>query len=328
MGSVGFLLADWSIELIRYRSKKRKAKAESKKKEKHQRGFSTQTEAVCCFSCREKSINISCQTEKINAFETERVKLLNLFTFGESENNVDVIETIETMLREVSSLRIDLVQLKEEELRMATDAERQLGERDRAHSEIVRSLEIVMAEKEKQMLQSSNLLRQQLAESKREIQKLQRQLTQLENSRRIPAEGSLDQEMNSLIMVLDMKREETNQLKATNNRLRLEMERFSGLEVKLQVEMQKTEEMNAVINMKNEQLRQVLDEYDSVQQQLEVEVSAHLACQQELEKNQWTKESFLLENEKRWKDINNQKMSGMVLDVVQKEKALAYSFNY
>jgi len=39
---VGFLLADWSIELIR--SKKRKAKAESKKKEKHQRGFSTQTE--------------------------------------------------------------------------------------------------------------------------------------------------------------------------------------------------------------------------------------------------------------------------------------------
>merc|ERR1712128_303482 len=215
---------------------------------------------------------------------------------------------------------------KEDEFRMATDAERQLGERDRAQSEIVRSLEIVMAEKEKQILQSSNLLRQQLAESKSEIQKLQRQ--QLENSRRIPAEGSFDQEMNSLIMVLDMKREETNQLKATNNRLRLEMERFSGLEVKLQVEMQKTEEMNAVINMKNEQLRQVLDEYDSVQQQLEVEVSAHLACQQELEKNRWTKESFLLENEKRWKDINNQKMSGMVLDVVQKEKALAYSFNY
>merc|ERR1712128_76401 len=217
---------------------------------------------------------------------------------------------------------------KEDEFRMATDTERQLSKRDRAHSEIVRSLEIVMAEKDKQMLQSSNLLGQQLAESKREIQKLQRQLTQLENSRRIPTEGSLDQEVNSLIMVLDMKREETNQLKATNNRLRLEMERFSGLEVKLQVEMQKTEEMNAVINMKNEQLRQVLDEYDSVQQLLEVEVSARLACQQELEKNRWTKESFLLENEKRWKDINNQKMSGMVLDVVQKEKALAYSFNY
>ena len=124
-----------------------------------------------------------------------------------------------------------------------------------------------------------------------------------------------------------MKRMETEQLKAANNSLRLEMGRFGGLEVKLQVEMQKTEEMNAVINMKNEQLRQVLDEYDSVQQPLEGEVSAHLACQQELENNQWGKETFLLENEKRWKEINNQKMSGMVLDVVQKEKALAYSFN-
>ena len=39
--------------------------------------------------------------------------------------------------------------------------------------------------------------------------------------------------------------------------------------------------MNAVINMKNDQLRQVLDEYDNVQHQLEVEVSVHLACQQE-----------------------------------------------
>ena len=126
-----------------------------------------------------------------------KANLHKLTSCDDSKSDVDVIETIETMLREVSSLRVDLVQLKEEELRMATDAERQLGERDRAHSEIVRSLEIVMAEKEKQMLQSSNLLRQQLAESKSEIQKLQRQ--QLENSRRIPTEVSLDQEMNSLV---------------------------------------------------------------------------------------------------------------------------------
>merc|ERR1711881_62471 len=126
----------------------------------------------------------------------------------------------------------------------------------------------------------------------------------------------------------DMKKEETDQLKAANNSLKLEMERFTGPDMKLQVQKQKTEEMNAVINMKNEQLRQVLDEYDRVQQQLEVEVSAHLACQQELEKSQWSKESFLLENEKRWKEISNQKMSGMVLDVVQKEQALAYSFNW
>ena len=51
----------------------------------------------------------------------------------------------------------------------------------------------------------------------------------------------------------------------------------------------------------------MLDEYDSMQEQLEVEVSVHLDCQQELEKSQWAKENFLLENEKRWKEVANQK---------------------
>ena len=59
MGSVGFLLADWSIEIIRdeykelaklfldilhFRSKKRKAKAESNKLKKNQKECSVQTE--------------------------------------------------------------------------------------------------------------------------------------------------------------------------------------------------------------------------------------------------------------------------------------------
>jgi len=284
-----------------------------------------QTEATRCLSCSDKSIQISSQSETINKHVIDKEHLKKLFCC--EDNDDAVIKNAERMLEEASAVRSEMELLKKNELKMAAGVGRQLAERDSAHSERVRSLEIVMAEKEKQMLQSSNILRQQLAAAKREIQQLQRQLAQLQNNTNILSSGSLDQELDSLRMVLDIKRMETEQLKAANNSLVLEMERFGGLEVKLQVEMQKTEEMNAVINMKNEQLRQVLDEYDSVQQQLEVEVSAHLSCQQELENNQWGKETFLLENEKRWKEINNQKMSGMVLDVVQKEKALAYSFN-
>ena len=62
------------------------------------------------------------------------------------------------------------------------------------------------------------------------------------------------------------------QLRAANNSLHIDLERYNGIEVQLQVEKQKVEEMNSVIKMKNEQLRQVLDEYDSVQHQLEIEV--------------------------------------------------------
>jgi len=327
MGSVGFLLADWSIELIRYRSKKRKAKAERKKNEKHQRENSSQTEEAICISCSEKSDQISVQNRKLSEYKTAREKLIRLLSCKADICDLDIIERVEEIRREASAVKSEMEKLQEERLKMTESVGRQLEEKDTAHSEIVRSLEIVVAEKEKQLLQSSNQMRQQLLSSTTETQQLRRKIASLERGTRKPMEGSLEQEMDSLKMVLDMKKEETDQLKAANNSLKLEMERFTGLDMKLQVQKQKTEEMNAVINMKNEQLRQVLDEYDRVQQQLEVEVSAHLACQQELEKSQWSKESFVLENEKRCCEISNQKMSGMVLDVVQKEQALAYSFN-
>ena len=54
--------------------------------------------------------------------------------------------------------------------------------------------------------------------------------------------------------------------------LRLDLERFNSVDLQLQVEKQKTEEMNSVIKMKNDHLHQLLDEYDHLQHQLEIEV--------------------------------------------------------
>jgi len=156
---------------------------------------------------------------------------------------------------------------------------------------------------------------------------------ELAEKRREALEASLieNEELHtSLGLVEDEKaalKEENDELRACNNTLRLDLERFNGVDIQLQVEKQKTEEMNSVIKMKNDQLRQLLDEYDNVQHQLEIEVAAHMSCQQELEKIQWDKDNFLIENEKRWKELENQKKSGLILDVVRKEKAVAYSFN-
>jgi len=324
MGSMGILLADWSIELIR--SRKRKAKQQKKNvNEKQQQECSAQTEAYNCISCREKTGQISLQSERISKYESERNCLTQIIPCDDSTGNV--VESVENIVKELSILRGEVEQLQKDGLRMGESVGRQLSERDDAHSERVRSLEIMMAEKEKQLIQSAQVLRQQLAAAKREIQQLQRQLENMGSDKRVTAAASLEQEVDSLRMVLDMKKQETEQLKAANNSLILEMERFGGLEVKLQVQMQQTEEMNAVINMKNEQLKQVLDEYDAVQEQLEVEVSAHFACQQELESSQWNRQNFLVENEKKWKDVTNQEKSGLILDVIQKEQAVAYSFN-
>merc|ERR1719431_1995650 len=182
------------------------------------------------------------------------------------------------------------------------------------------------------MLQASNELRGQLAAAEKETKQLTNQLSQLEvevmdRSRVTAGTDSWQQEVESLQLVIEMKREEVDQLKAANNSLRLELERLGVVELQLQVERQRTEEMDAVIHMKNDQLRQVLDEYDAVQHQLEIEVSAHLCCQQELEKVQWTRDSFIADT-KNWKNLTNRKESaGLVMDVVAKDKGVAYSFN-
>merc|ERR1719458_1626899 len=254
----------------------------------------------------------------------------------------DVVAAVEDLVAEAAQLRTELEQLRAEGRTMAERVGRQLGDRDNAHAEKVRSLESLMAEKEKQLLQSSNLLRQQLAQGKKEREALQRQLDEkISSSPNLSSSSSnsnsttnWEAECNSLKLVLEIRRDEAEQLKAANNSLRLELERFQGLETQLQVQKQRAEELGLVVAMKNDQLRQVLDEYDSVQQQLEVEVSAHLACQQELERSQWVAESILSPaqqspaREKTWKNLSNQVESGLILDVVQKgEKGLAYSFN-
>merc|ERR1712029_1116497 len=240
-------------------------------------------------SCSEKIQEITKINETLTEYQNEKNRLSQMFG---SES--DVLESVETVLKEATEKKSEMDKLKEDNLGLAENVAVQLRERDKAHSERVRSLEIVMNEKEKQLLQSSNVMRQQLASAKLESQQLQKQIETFETKKRRLESGNLEQELDSMLVVVDK---------------------------------QKVEEMNSVIKMKNEQLRQVLDEYDNVQHSLEIEIAAHTSCQQELEKIQWDKENFLMENEKKWKELENQKKSGLILDVVRKDKALAYSFN-
>merc|ERR1719422_2090351 len=322
---MGFFLCDWSVEFLRSQKKKaKKLRQKEAERLENLRELSVQTDVSedSCNSCSEKIQEITKINETLTEYQNEKNRLSQMFG---SES--DVLESVETVLKEANEKKSEMDKLKVENVQLAENVAVQLRERDKAHSERVRSLEIVMNEKEKQLLQSSNVMRQQLASAKLESQQLQKQIETFETKKKRLENGNLEQELDSMLVVIDMKKEENDQLKAANNSLRLDLERYNGLEIQLQVEKQKTEEMNSVIKMKNEQLRQVLDEYDNVQHQLEIEVAAHMSCQQDLEKIQWDKENFLMENEKRWKELQNQKKSGLILDVVRKDKAVAYSFN-
>lgn len=330
MGSMGFFLCDWSVEFIRYRSQKKRAKKQAEKDaEKSSRfvEFAVQTDEVATEGTEGTEgtgAELEVARQRVQHYSSQNNRLSQLVG-GVAET--DLVDRVEGILSQAAERETELARLREDNLVMSESVAVQLRERDKAHSERVRSLEILMTEKEKQLLQNTNSIRQQLAAAKQEAQQLQKQAEKTETNKMKFEEGSLEQELESMMVVLDMKKEETDQLKACNNTLRLDLERYTGLEIQLQVEKQKTEEMDSVIKLKNEQLRQLLDEYDHVQHQLEIEVAAHMSCQQELEKIQWDKENFLIENEKRWKELENQKKSGLILDVVRKEKAVAYSFN-
>merc|ERR1719192_2876444 len=140
-------------------------------------------------------------------------------------------------------------------------------------------------------------------------------------------EAKLGEEIVNLRRGLDLKRNEVDKLKAEKNSMVLEMERVAKMELELKLQKQKVEDMTAVIELKNDQLGQVLDKYDSLQQELEIEVSAHLFCQQELERSLVEKDMLFRENERRWMEVTSTNEKGMILDVVNKEKGLAYRYD-
>merc|ERR1712106_157180 len=211
---MGFILADWSIELIRSRTRRRKTKKGNTApahNTKHTEG------PPFCPECNEISGRLSAQTETISGLREERKCLTNLLAGDESERELDNLENVKKVMKEALTVRIEIDQLKEERLRMAEGIGRQLTDRDTTHAGKVKEMEALKVEKEKQLFQSSSLLRQQLAAAEKQVKQLQ---GQLENSN--PGTG---EEMNRLRQVLDMKKVEVDQLKAEKNGLTIELER-------------------------------------------------------------------------------------------------------
>jgi len=313
MGSMGFLLADWSIELIRSRNRKGKNKKSKKSTE-------SAADIISCKDCITLSHQLAHNTSTVQGLREERKGVTKVLEVEESESEIDLVTHVEKLMREAKAMKDEVTELKTERLKMAESIGRQLTNRDSTHAEKVKEIEAVKMEKERQLLQSSSLLKQELAAAKKQLKMLEGKSAGLEGDR-------LEEELVSLRKGLNLKKNEVDKLKAEKNSMVLEMERVAKMEVELKLQKQKVEEMTAVIELKNDQLGQVLDKYDSLQQELEIEVSAHLFCQQELERSLVEKDMLYRENERRWREVTSTKEKGMILDVVNKEKGLAYRYD-
>jgi len=310
MGSMGFLLADWSIELIRSRNSRKKNKKSKK----------AAADIPPCKDCITLAEQLATHSLTVQALREEREGVTKVLEVEETESEHDLVTLVEKVMKETKALKEEVTELKAERLKMAESIGRQLTDRDNSHEEKIKEIEAVRTEKERQLLQSASLLRQELAAAKKELKMLERNKTGIE-------EGKLEEEIVSLRKGLDLKKSEVDKLKAEKNSMVLEVERVDKMEVELKLQKQKVEDMTSVIKLKNDQLGQVLDKYDNLQQELEIEVSAHLSCQQDLERSLMEKEMILRENERRWMEMTSSNQKGMILDVVNKEKGLAYRYN-
>jgi len=313
MGSMGFLLADWSIELIRSRNRKGKNKKSKKSTE-------SAADIIPCKDCITLSHQLAHNTSTVQGLREERKGVTKVLEIDDSKSEIDLVTHVEKLMREAKAMKDEVTELKTERLKMAESIGRQLTNRDSTHAEKVKEIEAVKMEKEKQLLQSSSLLKQELTAAKKQLKMLEGNSTGIEGDR-------LEEELVSLRKGLNLKKNEVDKLKAEKNSMVLEMERVAKMEVEIKLQKQKIEDMTAVIELKNDQLGQVLDKYDSLQQELEIEVSAHLFCQQELEKSLVEKEMVSRENERRWMEVTSTKEKGMIMDVVNKEKGLAYRYD-
>merc|ERR1719312_1845767 len=133
------------------------------------------------------------------------------------------------VMKETKALKEDITELKAERLKMAESIGRQLTDRDNSHAEKIKEIEAVRMEKERQLLQSACLVRQELAAAKKEVKTLERNKTGIE-------EGKLEEEIISLRKGLDLKKSEVDKLKAEKNSMVLEMERVDKMEVELKLQ--------------------------------------------------------------------------------------------
>lgn len=341
MGSMGLLLADWSIQLIKSRRQKGKQKKENGKTEKRKDGGIDET----CTTCQSNHTELNLHRVECRSIQTQHDALVELLRQFSSELRTDpenpeledqlsnfgseksLVEYIRVLIKQSQEARIDVEAAREERNLLAEGIGRQLAERDRVHSEKLQSVEILMHEKEKQLIEAANVLRQQLTAAKRNLVHLQDREEQLIQTVNFTG-NSLEQEVQSLRIVLEMRRVEVDQLRAANNALMLEMERCLAQEHQLQQQNQRVEEMEMVIQNKNIEIRKLYDDQETLQHQLDIEESAHLSCQQELERSQWALENFVSCNrEKAIGRLKNLKDASLILDLVHKDKSVAYSIN-
>jgi len=277
--SLGYVLMNWTST---FTHKKRKRKNQTKKPETET--VCCQTNDFACLACEEKvsSMNsLSSDLQSVHNTVGDLKRKLSganhsLAMTMEKENKLR--NNHESLILEEAQARYELDQLK----RQLSD---KLQERDEAHAERVRLLENTLQDKECEWANRNEALRKDLRQAIRSsIADTERETESLEN---------LEQEIESLRMVVEMRSAENRELRIHNNELIAQVERLKFLESELANSKHRLDEMTLVLQHKMDSERELLELSETLQSELVRMRADALHVQNNVENTQFLQNSLL-----------------------------------
>jgi len=281
--SLGYVLMNWTSTL----TKKQRQRKNNKKTHKEETPRPQVSSVFCqtieseCETCLEKAREIQKITNKSDTLKVtieELKKKLNAANFSLAttmEKESYLRNSHEALILEEAQVRYELNQLHQ-------DLAKKLEERDLAHADRVRLLEMTMNDKECEWARKNEALRKDLRLAiKSSIQDTEREAESLD---------SLDQEIDSLKMVIEMRSTENRELRVHNNELVTEVERLAYLQAEMSNARHRLDEMTLVLQNKIDSERELLELSETLQSELVKSRAESMQLRKNLENRQFLHE--------------------------------------
>lgn len=260
--SLGYVLMNWTSTFTKKKNRQKNKKNGNSVTNVHSNAKETkccQTTEMECLQCIEKSLKmqtLAAETQKVEKSGEEFKRKLNaanasLVTIMDVEARLR--EDHEHLVLQEAQVRYDLEQFRKQ----FSDT---LEERDCAHADRIRALEIVLQDKECEWAHKNEALRRDLRQAIR--------CSMADTEREVESLGNLEQEIESLKMVIEMRSTENRQLRVHNNQLLTQCDRLAFLEGELTNTRQRLDEMTMVLQNKMDSEKELLELSETLQQEL------------------------------------------------------------
>lgn len=306
--SLGYAMMNWTSEFARHAKAKRNKKKHMKNKEncddniniqttelKHKTSKSALKESVCfdkneveiqteeciCEKCEEYAGNVDFLEQQLSDAHITQDNLKQKL----SKTKMTLATTIEreSRIREAKeSLELEEAQVRYEFEGLKSSLLKQLEDQDHAHLEKVHFMEQAMNAKDCEWANKNQILQKELRDTLTSaLQDTEREEHSL---------TSLEQEIDSLRTVIDMRSSENKDLRNINEKLNEKIEHQSWLETELEKAKRRLEELALIVQNKMVSERELLELSEALQRDLVQSRAESLHYKQQLENRQYLQE--------------------------------------